>query len=80
VANDRQSVLALRGITKRFDATLAVDALDLELDAGTVHCLVGENGAGKSTAAQIAAGVHQPTEGTLELDGEPTTFRTPRDA
>ena len=76
----RPCVLALRRVSKRFEATLAVDELDLELQAGTVHALVGENGAGKSTAAQIAAGVYRPSEGTVEYDGEAVTFRSSRDA
>jgi ABC-type sugar transport system ATPase subunit len=67
-------------VSKRFGATRAVDGLDLELRAGTVHALVGENGAGKSTAAQIAAGVLQPSEGGLEYLGEPVVFGSPRDA
>jgi ABC-type sugar transport system ATPase subunit len=76
----RRCVLALRHVSKWFEATLAVNDLDLELEAGTVHALVGENGAGKSTAAQIAAGVQQPSDGTVEYEGHPVVFRSPRDA
>jgi rhamnose transport system ATP-binding protein len=78
--DNRPPVLALRGITKVFGATRAVTGLDLELPAGRVHAVVGENGAGKSTAAQIAAGVIAPTAGGLELDGAPVVFRSPREA
>ena len=58
-------MLALRGIRKRFGAVLAVDEVDLELNAGEIHALVGENGAGKSTLAAIAFGAVTPDEGTV---------------
>jgi ABC-type uncharacterized transport system ATPase subunit len=61
-----EPVLTLRGIRKRFGAVLAVDGVDLELNAGEIHALVGENGAGKSTLAAIAFGAVIPDEGTVE--------------
>jgi simple sugar transport system ATP-binding protein/ribose transport system ATP-binding protein len=70
----------LRGITKRFGATLAVDGVDLAIQGGSVHALVGENGAGKSTLGKILAGVHVPDAGELLLEGEPVSFRSPRQA
>jgi rhamnose transport system ATP-binding protein len=70
----------LRGIVKRFGATIAVDGVDLEIRAGSVHALVGENGAGKSTLGKILGGVHMPDAGTIVLDDEPVTFRSPRQA
>jgi simple sugar transport system ATP-binding protein/ribose transport system ATP-binding protein len=70
----------LRGITKRFGATLAVDGVDLAIQGGSVHALVGENGAGKSTLGKILAGVHAPDAGELLLEGEPVSFRSPRQA
>jgi len=57
--------LALRGIVKRFGPVLAVDGVDLDLQAGEIHALVGENGAGKSTLAAIAFGAVIPDEGTV---------------
>ncbi|MFT3873569.1 MAG: sugar ABC transporter ATP-binding protein [Nocardioides sp.] len=75
-----QPVLALVGVDRVFGATHAVRELDLELHAGTVHSLVGENGAGKSTAGKIAAGVIPPSRGHVELFGEARHYRSARDA
>jgi erythritol transport system ATP-binding protein len=72
--------LRVRGVTKRFPGTLALDHVDFELLKGKVNVLVGENGAGKSTLMKILAGAQAPSEGTLEIDGQPVSFRSPRDA
>jgi ABC-type sugar transport system ATPase subunit len=73
-------VLALRGVQKVYGVTVAVRSLTLGFAASAVHAVVGENGAGKSTAAQIAAGVVQPSEGHVEFEGHPVTFGSARDA
>jgi rhamnose transport system ATP-binding protein len=67
----------LRGISKRFAATQALDDVSLDLLPGEIHALVGENGAGKSTLVKILAGVHQPDSGTIRLDGEPIQIQGP---
>ncbi|HEY3165038.1 MAG TPA: sugar ABC transporter ATP-binding protein [Candidatus Limnocylindrales bacterium] len=67
----------LRGISKRFAATQALDEVSLSLLPGEVHALVGENGAGKSTLVKILAGIHQPDGGTILLDGEPIQIAGP---
>jgi erythritol transport system ATP-binding protein len=72
--------LRVRGVTKRFPGTLALNHVDFELLKGKVNVLVGENGAGKSTLMKILAGADTPSEGTLEIDGQPVSFRSPRDA
>ncbi len=64
-------LLAVRGITKRFPGTLALDDFDLEVHAGEVHALLGENGAGKSTFIKVLAGVYAPDAGTIHLAGAP---------
>ena len=75
-----QCMLALRGVRKVYGATVAVDGLTLALAASAVHAIVGENGAGKSTAARIAAGVVHPTQGHVEFEGRRVAFGSAREA
>jgi len=70
----------LRGVSKRFAATQALDGVSLDLLPGEIHALVGENGAGKSTLVKILAGVHQPDSGTIWLDGATTQIHGPAHA
>jgi rhamnose transport system ATP-binding protein len=65
------SVLEIRRISKRFDATQALDDVSLTLYPGQVHALLGENGAGKSTLIKIMTGIYQPDQGDMLLDGQP---------
>jgi rhamnose transport system ATP-binding protein len=67
-------VLSLSGITKSFPGVLALSDASLELHAGEVTALVGENGAGKSTIVKILTGIHQPDAGSILIDGQPVTF------
>jgi len=72
--------LKLEGITKRFPGILACNRVGLEVRRGEVLALVGENGAGKSTLMNILAGLYQPDEGRILVNGEPVHFRSPADA
>jgi len=64
-------VLEIRGVSKRFDATQALDTVSLTLYPGQVHALLGENGAGKSTLIKIMTGIHAPDQGEMLLEGRP---------
>ena len=73
-------VLEMRNITKQFPGVLANDNVNLSVDKGEVHTLLGENGAGKSTLMNILCGLYRPTSGELFLDGEPIHFASAKDA
>jgi simple sugar transport system ATP-binding protein len=73
-------ILALKGVNKSFGPIDVLHDINLELHAGEVLCLLGDNGAGKSTVIRLLSGVHKPTTGTLEMDGKPVSFASPRDA
>ena len=70
-------LLEMRGISKRFDTTQALDDVSLSLHAGEIHALLGENGAGKSTLIKIMTGVHPPDRGEIFLDGKPIALNSP---
>ncbi len=74
------SALALRGIRKTFDGFLALDDAEFTADWGELHALLGENGAGKSSLMNIAAGLYAPESGTIAVDGRPVRMAGPRDA
>ncbi|MGH9066872.1 MAG: ATP-binding cassette domain-containing protein, partial [Acidimicrobiales bacterium] len=67
-------------VSKRFGNVVALEGVDIEFRAGEIVGLLGDNGAGKSTFVKIAAGVHQPSRGTIRLDGEAVRFRSAYDA
>jgi len=70
VAADPPPAISIRGLTKRFLSTLALDHVDLSIERGEIHALVGENGAGKSTLIKILAGLYQPDQGEIRIDGK----------
>jgi simple sugar transport system ATP-binding protein len=73
-------ILELRGITKRFPGVLANDKINLTLNKGEIHALLGENGAGKSTLMNILYGLYDPDEGEIFVNEEKINVSSPRDA
>src|SRR5688500_20256901 len=73
-------MIELRNITKRFGAVLANDAVSIKVEPGTVHAIVGENGAGKSTAMRIAYGFYTADSGEILINGAAREIRTQHDA
>src|SRR2546421_1108579 len=73
-------MIELRNITKRFGAVLANDRVSIKVTPGTIHAIVGENGAGKSTAMRIAYGFYTADSGEILINNEVREIRTPHDA
>lgn len=73
-------ILELRGITKRFPGVLANDHINLTLQEGEIHALLGENGAGKTTLMNILYGLYQPDEGEIYVKGSQIKVHSPIDA
>lgn len=73
--NHGETVVQLKGITKRFPGLVANDSIDFELKKGQIHALLGENGAGKSTLMNILFGLYQPDEGEIWINGEKTVIQ-----
>jgi ribose transport system ATP-binding protein len=72
--------LEMRGVSKAFGGTVALDGVDLAVRSGEVCALVGQNGAGKSTLMSVLAGATIPDAGEMTLDGAPYAPRDPREA
>jgi simple sugar transport system ATP-binding protein len=73
-------LLEMREITKYFGSVIALKDISTVVRAGEVTCVLGDNGAGKSTFIKILSGVYQPDQGELLVEGVPTVFHTPRQA
>ena len=70
----------MRDIEKHFGSVIALNGVSLSVHAGEVHCLLGDNGAGKSTFIKTMSGVHRPTKGQMFIEGQPVRFESPRAA
>jgi len=75
-----KNAVEMHGITKRFGEVLANDHIDLVVRDHSIHAIIGENGAGKSTVMNILYGFYTADEGEILIDGEPRALKSPRDA
>jgi simple sugar transport system ATP-binding protein len=73
-------LLEVDGVSKYFGSVIALKDISAHVNAGEVVCVLGDNGAGKSTLIKILSGVHRPDEGRYLVEGEETSFGSPRDA
>src|SRR5215475_11179087 len=77
---DNPPILSLRGIGKSYGAVVAVRDVDLDLHAGEVLAICGDNGAGKSSLIKVISGAEEASAGVMMLRGEKVRFRSPHDA
>lgn len=73
-------IIQMKNIEKHFGAVIALAGVSIDVYPGECHCLLGDNGAGKSTFIKTMSGVHKPTKGEIIFDGQPMDFTDPRDA
>lgn len=73
-------IVQMKDIEKHFGNIIALAGVSFDVRPGECHCLLGDNGAGKSTFIKTMSGVHKPTKGEILFDGKPMSFSTPRDA
>ena len=75
-----EPLLTLDQVTKAYGGNPVLKEITLEVFPGEVLCLLGDNGAGKSTLIKVLSGFHQPTSGTMRIDGEVVSFASPKGA
>jgi ABC-type sugar transport system ATPase subunit len=80
MASRNDLILDVKKVSKEFPGVKALDTVDLQLEKGEVHALIGENGAGKSTLIKILAGVYTKDSGEILFDGNPVEIHTPADS
>lgn len=77
---DHNPIVEMRDIEKHFGPVIALNGVSFDIRPGECHCLLGDNGAGKSTFIKTMAGVHKPTRGEILFEGRQMSFDSPRDA
>jgi ribose transport system ATP-binding protein len=77
---ERQYLVEMKNITKRFPGVLALSEVDFQLLPGEVHVLLGENGAGKTTLIKVLSGAYPATSGEIYIDGQRVDIHSPQDA
>lgn len=73
-------LIEMKNIEKHFGAVIALGGVSFDVQPGECHCLLGDNGAGKSTFIKTMSGVHKPSKGTIMFEGQEMNFKSPRDA
>ncbi|RFU11870.1 sugar ABC transporter ATP-binding protein [Rhodobacteraceae bacterium W635] len=77
---DHNPIVEMKGIEKHFGPVIALAGVSFDIRPGECHCLLGDNGAGKSTFIKTMSGVHKPTSGEMIFEGKAMNFTSPRDA
>jgi ABC-type sugar transport system ATPase subunit len=77
---EAEPLLRLKGVSKHFGPVTALSQVDLDIPAGKVTALAGDNGAGKSVLIKCISGIHAPEQGQMYWAGQPVQVRTPREA
>ncbi len=75
-----EPIIRMSNIEKHFGSVIALAGVTVDFYPGECHCLLGDNGAGKSTFIKTMAGVHKPTKGEITFEGKPMSFADPRDS
>ncbi len=75
-----EPIIRMTNIEKHFGSVIALAGVSVDVFPGECHCLLGDNGAGKSTFIKTMSGVHKPTRGEIIFEGKPLHFDDPRDA
>jgi simple sugar transport system ATP-binding protein len=78
--SDQAHLLEADAVTKYYGNVVALKDVSIHVDAGQVTCVLGDNGAGKSSLIKLLSGAHRPDEGRLLVEGEEVEFSSPRDA
>ncbi len=73
-------LIELKSVSKYFGSVVALNDVSFDVQAGEVHCLLGDNGAGKSTLIKVLSGVYAPDQGEMLVSGVPAKFTSPREA
>jgi ABC-type sugar transport system ATPase subunit len=77
---ENDAILSIRGIDKGYPGVHALDRIDLDIYRNSIHCIIGENGSGKSTFIKILTGVVSKTSGTIVFTGKPFDTKNVKDA
>ncbi|MBT8155805.1 ATP-binding cassette domain-containing protein [Epibacterium ulvae] len=80
MSSDKTPIIKMQNIEKHFGSVIALAGVSVDVFPGECHCLLGDNGAGKSTFIKTMSGVHKPTHGEIMFEGKEMHFADPRDA